>query len=64
MPLNPNQVKSLQSGARADGGDLYLIVCEGGDRVWAFRLNDLDRKRAQMEFAKRRRQPIMPLWSY
>jgi hypothetical protein len=37
MPLNPNQVKSKQPGAHADGGGLYLIVREGGDRAWAFR---------------------------
>ncbi len=52
VPLNPNQVKSLQPGAHADGGGLYLIVREGGDRAWAFRFTALDGKRAQMEFAK------------
>lgn len=35
-----------------DGGGLYLVVRESGDRVWAFRFTDLDRKRAQMEFAR------------
>jgi integrase len=51
MSLNPNQVKSLQPGAHADGGGLYLIV-RGGDRAWAFRFTGHDGKRAQMEFAK------------
>jgi integrase len=50
--MNPNQVKSLQPGAHADGGGLYLIVREGGDRAWAFRFTGYDGKRAQMEFAK------------
>jgi hypothetical protein len=35
-----------------DGGGLYLVVRESGDRVWAFRFTDLDGKRAQMEFAR------------
>ena len=52
MALNPNQVKSKQSGVHADGGGLYLVVRESGDRVWAFRFTALDGKRAQMEFAK------------
>ena len=52
MPISSNQVKSLQPGSHADGGGLYLIVREGGDRTWAFRFTALDGKRAQMEFAK------------
>ncbi len=56
MPLNPNQVKTLSSGAHADGGGLYLIVRDRGERtaerVWAFRFTAPDGKRAQMEFAK------------
>jgi hypothetical protein len=51
-PLNSNQVKSLQAGVRADGGGLYLVARESGERVWAFRFTGLDGKRAQMEFAK------------
>jgi integrase len=52
MALNSNQVKSKQPGAHADGGGLYLVVRETGERVWAFRFTDLAGKRAQMEFAK------------
>jgi hypothetical protein len=52
VALNSNQVKSLQAGVHADGGGLYLVVRESGDRVWAFRFTDLDSKRAQMEFAR------------
>jgi integrase len=52
MPLNSNQVKSLQPGAHADGGGLYLIVRDSGERVWAYRFTALDGKRAAMEFAK------------
>lgn len=52
MPLNSNQIKSLQCGVHADRGGLYLVVRESGDRVWAFRFTALDGKRAQMEFAK------------
>jgi integrase len=52
VPLNSNQVKSLQAGVHADGGGLYLVVRESGERVWAFRFTGLDGKRAQMEFAK------------
>jgi len=52
VALNSNQVKSLQAGVHADGGGLYLVVRESGDRVWAFRFTDLKGKRAQMEFAK------------
>jgi hypothetical protein len=37
VALNSNQVKSLQAGVHADGGGLYLVVRESGDRVWAFR---------------------------
>jgi len=36
MPLNPTQVKSKQPGAYADGGGLYLVVRESGERAWAF----------------------------
>jgi Arm domain-containing DNA-binding protein len=49
VALNSNQVKSLQAGVHADGGGLYLVVRESGDRVWAFRFTDVDGKRAQME---------------
>ena len=52
VALNSNQVKSLQAGVHADGGGLYLVVRESGDRVWAFRFTDLDGKRALMEFAR------------
>jgi integrase len=52
MPLNPTQVKSKQPGAYADGGGLYLIVRESGERAWAFRFTAPDGKRGQMEFAK------------
>lgn len=52
MPLNSNQVKSLPSGAHADGDGLYLVVRESGERLWAFRFTAPDGKRAQMEFAK------------
>jgi integrase len=52
VPLNSNQIKSLQSGVHADRGGLYLVVRESGERVWAFRFTGLDGKRAQMEFAK------------
>jgi integrase len=52
MALNSNQVKSKTPGAHADGGGLYLVVRETGERVWAFRFTDPDGKRAQMEFAK------------
>jgi hypothetical protein len=52
VPPNSNQVKSKQSGTHADGGGLYLVVRESGERVWAFRFTGLDGKRAQMEFAK------------
>jgi integrase len=52
VPLNSNQVKSKQPGAHADGGGLYLIVRDSGDRAWAFRFTGLDGKRAQMEFAR------------
>jgi hypothetical protein len=37
VALNSNQVKSLQAGVHADGGGLYLVVRESGDRVWACR---------------------------
>jgi hypothetical protein len=52
VPLNSNQVKSLQAGVHADGGGLYLVVRESGDRVWAFRFTDVDGKRARMEFGR------------
>lgn len=52
MALNPNQVKSRQPGAHADGRGLYLVVRESGERVWAFRFTAPDGKRAQMEFGK------------
>ena len=52
MALNSNQVKSLQAGVHADGGELYPVARDSGDRVWAFRFTYLDGKRAQMEFAK------------
>jgi hypothetical protein len=52
VALNSNQVKSLQAGVHADGGGLYLVVRESGDRVWAFRFTDVDGKRAQMEFGR------------
>jgi hypothetical protein len=52
VALNSNQVKSLQAGVHADGGGLYLVVRESGDRVWAFRFTALDGKRSQMEFAR------------
>ena len=52
MASNSNQVKSLQGWEHADGGGLYLVVRDSGERVWAFRFTDLDGKRAQMEFAK------------
>ncbi len=52
MALNSNQVKSKQPGIHGDGGGLYLVVRDSGERVWAFRFTGLDGKRAQMEFAK------------
>ena len=52
VALNSNQVKSLQAGVYSDGGGLYLMVRESGDRVWAFRFTDLEGKRAPMEFAR------------
>jgi integrase len=52
VALNSNQVKSLQAGVHADGGGLYLVVRQSGDRAWAFRFTDVDGKRAQMEFAR------------
>ncbi|MET4148646.1 hypothetical protein ABIC08_004052 [Bradyrhizobium sp. RT9b] len=51
MALNSSQVKSKQPGAYADGGGLYLIVRESGERAWAFRFTAPDGKRAMMEFA-------------
>ena len=52
MALNSNQVKSRQAGMHADGGGLYLVVRNSGERLWAFRFTDLEGKRAQMEFAR------------
>ncbi|MGW1423844.1 tyrosine-type recombinase/integrase [Bradyrhizobium manausense] len=52
MKLNSNQVKSLKAGSHADGGGLYLIVRETGERAWAFRFTAPDGKRAIMEFAR------------
>ncbi|WP_029582119.1 site-specific integrase [Bradyrhizobium sp. URHD0069] len=52
MPLNSNQVKSLSPGSHADGGGLYLIVRDSGERIWQFRFTGLGGKRAAMEFAK------------
>jgi hypothetical protein len=52
VPLNSNQVKSLQAGVHVDGRGLYPVVRESGDRVWAFRFTDLESKRAQMEFPR------------
>lgn len=51
MALNASQIKTLQSGAHADTGGLYLIVRKNGSRRWAFRFTGTDGKRAQMEFA-------------
>lgn len=51
MKLNANQVKSKPCGVHADGGGLYLVVRESGERAWAFRFTGLDGRRAQMEFA-------------
>ena len=36
MALNPSQVKSRQAGVHADGGGLYLIVRDSGERIWGF----------------------------
>ena len=52
MALNSNQVKSKTAGAHADGGGLYLVVRETGERLWAFRFTAPDGKRAQMEFGR------------
>jgi integrase len=52
MPLNPSQVKTLQPGAHNDGGGLYLVVSQTGDRSWSFRFTGPDGKRAIMTFAK------------
>ena len=51
MPLNSNQVKSMKPGVYSDGGGLYLVVRESGDRVWSYRFTGTDGKRAAMEFA-------------
>lgn len=48
--LTASQIKSLQPGAHADAGGLYLIVRANGIRRWAFRFTGADGKRAQMEF--------------
>jgi len=51
--LNARQAATLnREGRHSDGGGLYLVVRDSGERVWAFRFTDLDGKRAQMEFAK------------
>jgi hypothetical protein len=34
VALHSNQVKSPQAGVHADGGGLYLVVRESGDRLW------------------------------
>jgi len=34
VALSSNQVKSPQAGVHADGGGLYLVVRESGDRLW------------------------------
>ena len=52
VAFNSNQVKSLQAGVHADGGGLYLVVRESGDRVWAFRFTDPEGKRARMAFTR------------
>jgi integrase len=52
MPINPNQVKSLQVGEYADGGGLYLIVRTPTARIWAFRFTSPEGKRASMDFAR------------
>lgn len=52
MPLNSTQVKSKKAGVHADGGGLYLVVRESGERVWSFRFTDTSGKRGAMEFAK------------
>jgi integrase len=52
MQLNPNQIKTRPPGSHADGGGLYLIVRDGGERVWAYRFTAPDGKRGAMEFAK------------
>jgi integrase len=51
VPLNSTQVKTKQPGAYADGGGLYLIVRDTGERAWGFRFTAPDGKRALMEFA-------------
>src|SRR4030088_183324 len=45
-------LKSKTAGAHADGGGLYLVVRETGERLWAFRFTAPDGKRAQMEFGR------------
>jgi integrase len=52
MKLNPAKLKALSSGVHADGGGLYLVVRETGDRLWAFRFTAPDGKRSQMEFGR------------
>jgi integrase len=51
VPLNPSQVKSLTAGRHADGGGLYLVVRDTGERFWGFRFIDPRGKRTVMEFA-------------
>ncbi|KYK43416.1 hypothetical protein A1D31_18515 [Bradyrhizobium liaoningense] len=57
MKLNPKEIKSRQPGAHADGGGLYLVVRDSGERVWQFRFTAPDGKRAAMEFAKVSERP-------
>jgi hypothetical protein len=45
VALNSNQVKSLQAGVHADGGGLYLVARESGERVCrSLQINGLQRK--------------------
>lgn len=57
MPLNSNQIKSLQPGAHSDGGSLYLVVRDSGERVRAFRFTDLDGKRPRWNLLRRASEP-------
>jgi integrase len=56
MPLNPNQIKSLQRGTYKDGDGLYLLVKEGRHgalaRIWSYRFTAPDGQRSALEFAK------------
>ena len=51
VALNSAQIKRLQPGAHADGGGLYLVVYETGQRAWSFRFTGGDGKRGAMVFA-------------